>query len=175
MPKETKELEQEFLELELELDAQKEMISPPELMDEAALGEIMPTMSVAPLPEPPEEKCIVSDEVILGVFDEILNDIRDDRKLIDEHLGNVANMVFNEGDATSSTKEAFVNLVKLKSDQSDKKAKIAELMTRIKLKEKDTFPRYMAAHQHNNVTIESNNSKRDILKALQATQKKKDK
>jgi hypothetical protein len=81
-------------------------------------------------------------------------------------------MVLNDGDASSATKEAMVNVLKSKADITDKMAKIADLMTRIKLKDKDTFPRYLAAHQHNNVTIESNNTKRDILKALQAAKKK---
>jgi hypothetical protein len=73
-------------------------------------------------------------------------------------------MVMNDGDASSASKEAIVNLLKIKSDISDKKAKIADLETRIKLKEKDTFPRYLAAHQQNNVVIEG--SKREMIKSI---------
>lgn len=137
-------------------------------------GEIMPTMNVSPaLPDPkPEEKCIIEDEKILGLYDEILKDCRDDRKQCDEILVQLINMVINDGDASSATKEAMVNVLKAKTDMNDKMAKIADLMTRIKLKEKDTFPRYLAASQHNTVNIESNNTKRDILKALQTAKKK---
>lgn len=138
------------------------------------LGEIMPTMNVVPaLPDSkPEEKCIIEDEKILGLYDEILKDCRDDRKQCDEILVQLINMVLNDGDASSATKEAMVNVLKAKTDVNDKMAKIADLMTRIKLKEKDTFPRYLAASQHNTVNIESNNTKRDILKALQTAKKK---
>jgi hypothetical protein len=45
-------------------------------------------------------------------------------------------------------------------------AKIADLMTRIKLKDKDTFPRYLAANQNNTININSGNNKRQFLEAL---------
>jgi len=78
----------------------------------------------------------------------------------------------NEGDASSSSKEAIVNLLKINTDVNDKMSKIADLRTRMKLKEKDTFPRYLAASQQNNVVIEG--SKRDMLKTIsKLTQNKK--
>lgn len=155
-----------------EVDEDVFAIPQAEVMED--LGEIMPTMNVNPaIPDPqPEEKCIIEDEKILGLYDEILINCRDDRKQCDEILVQLINMVLNDGDASSATKEAMVNVLKTKTDVGDKMAKVADLMTRIKLKEKDTFPRYLAAHQHNNVTIESNNTKRDILKALQSAKKK---
>jgi hypothetical protein len=79
-------------------------------------------------------------------------------------LANFIEMVMNEGDASSASKEAIVNLMKIKSDTSDKMAKVADLMTRIKLKEKDTFPRYLAAQQNNKVVIEG--SKREMIKSI---------
>jgi hypothetical protein len=54
--------------------------------------------------------------------------------------------------------------MKIKSDTADKMSKVADLMTRIKLKDKDTFPRYLAAQQNNKVVIEG--SKRDLLKSI---------
>lgn len=80
---------------------------------------------------------IVSDEMLLGIYSEILDNVRQDRGEIDEYLGRFADMVINEGDATTSSKEAVVNLMKMKTDQSDKMSKIADLMTRVKMKEKD--------------------------------------
>lgn len=140
-----------------------------DLMEEMALAEVLPSMA---LPKPPEpEPCIVDDQVLLNLYDEILDTCRQDRKKAEDLSNTFADMVINDGEASNSTKEALVNLVKIKSDISDKMAKVADLMTRIKLKDKDTFPRYLAAHQHNQVTIES--SKRDVLKALQNAQRKK--
>ena len=80
-------------------------------------------------------------------------------------------MVINDGDASSASKEAIVNLIKIKSDTSDKMSKVADLMTRIKLKEKDTFPRYLSAQQNNKVVIEG--SKRDLLKSINKLANKK--
>ena len=133
------------------------------------LSDVLPTMNVnPPIPEPQEE-CIVSDEKILGVYDEILNYCREDRKAIDEVLGNLINMVINDGDANSATKEAMVNLIKTKSECADKMSKVADLMTRVKLKDKDTYKAYMNNYQHNKVTIETSN--KDLLKKVLKEQK----
>ena len=45
-------------------------------------------------------------------------------------------MVVNDGDASSASKEAVVNLVKAKSDANHQLIEIAKLMTNIKLKER---------------------------------------
>lgn len=137
----------------------------PELIDESSLADMMPSLTVnAPAEPPTQEPCIISDDQILGVYDEILNNCRKDREKAMELLATFVDLVVNDGDSSSASKEAVVNLIKVQSDTADKMSKVADLMTRIKLKERDTFPRYLA--QHNNVTIESNNSKRDLLKAL---------
>jgi hypothetical protein len=52
-------------------------------------------------------------------------------------------MVLNDGDGSTSSKEALVNLVKTKMEASDKMTRIADLMTRIKLKQPDTFQPWM--------------------------------
>ena len=123
------------------------------------------------MPEP--EECIVKDDQILGLYDEILDNCREDRKSADTVLANFLDMVMNDGDASSASKEAIVNLVKIKSDTSDKMAKIADLMTRIKLKEKDTFPRYMASQTNNKVVIEG--SQRELIKSVNKMVNKKGK
>ena len=146
----------------------------PDLLDDDVLGEIMPTMDTNPLPVPKEKKCIIEDQKLLDLYDELLEQGREDRKQAQELVVNFVDMVVNDGDATSSSKEAMVALLKLKSDVTDKMAKIADLMTRHKLKERNTFQPYLAnhTHTHSNVTIETNNSKRDILKKLEANKKK---
>ena len=43
-------------------------------------------------------------------------------------------------------------------------------MTRVKLKEKDTFPRYLAANQTNNITVDSPKkivNKRELIEQLE--------
>jgi hypothetical protein len=50
---------------------------------------------------------------------------------------------------------------------------VADLMTRVKLKERDTFPKYLAAHQNNTINIgENNGTKRDLLKQIERAKKK---
>lgn len=131
--------------------------------DELDVESLLPTMNVN-TEVPQEKESIVKDEVLLDLYDEILQDCRDDRTKADEILANFLEMVINDGDASSASKEAIVNLMKIRSDISDKKSKIADLKTRIKLKEKDTFPRFLAAQQNNKVVIEG--SQRDLLKSI---------
>lgn len=139
----------------------------PELMDESEilnLDGLVPKMES--LPEVVEAKpCIISDDKILGLYDEILENARSDRKQADELLLNFLEMVMNDGESSAAAKEAIVNLMKVKTDINDKMAKIADLETRIKLKDKDTFPRYLAQQQNNKVVIE-NSSKRDLIKMI---------
>lgn len=135
-----------------------------EVEDAASL---MPAMNVNMQPAIQPERDVsnlISDTKLVKVYDECLDDIRKNTDEIDTVLSTFVNMVINEGDATTSSKEALVNLIKIKADQTDKKAKILDLMTRLKLK--DPFPKYMAAHQTNNVTIKESVSKKSMLKQL---------
>jgi hypothetical protein len=148
----------------------------PELVDELAdidVDSIIPKMDVSPEALEPEQKeCIVGDDDLLGLYDEILNNSRNDRVKVDEILLSFIDMVMNDGDSTSASKEAVVNLMKIKADINDKMTKVADLQTRIKLKERDTYPRYLAAQQNNKVVIEG--GKRDFLKMLNKAKVKKD-
>ena len=123
---------------------------------------LIPSMNVN-LPEKVEEEKLIEGKKVVEVYDEILNDLRCNTVEVDDLISNFENMVMNEGDATSASKEALVNLVKLKSDIADKKAKIAELMTRCVLKEKDTFPRYLAAHQNNTINVDKRIDRRSLI------------
>ena len=137
---------------------------------------LIPSMNVN-LPvenaEDPEQSILVSDEALLGVYAEVLTNIREDRLEVDQILSNFVDMVINEGDSTTSSKEALVNLLKMKMDSADKMAKIADLMTRIKVKDRDTFPRYLAANQNNTINIGDNGQKRALLEAINKAAKNK--
>lgn len=133
---------------------------------------LLPTMTVNKDMMPEKEECIVKDEELTGLYDEILQNCRDDRQKTDEVLANFLDMVMNDGDASSASKEAIVNLMKIRSDTADKMTKIADLKTRIKMKDKDTFPRYLAAQQNNKVVIEGDH--RSLIKSIsKMTNKKK--
>lgn len=137
------------------------------------LNKVIPSMNVGlPAIQDQPEKELVTDEALLGLYGEIVNKIKEDTTEITSYLEEFANMVINEGDATSATKEAMVNLVKMKADQSDKLSKVADMMTRVKLKERDTFPRYMAAQQNNTINIGESGSKRALLEAITKAQTK---
>lgn len=142
-------------------------------------GELMPSMNITvPVTRQTGDiSTLVDDDQLLGIYGEITNTLREDRKEIDELLNNFANMVFNDGDASSASKEAVVSLMKMKTDTADKMSKVADLMTRLKMKERDTMAGWQKANynQTNNLTIQTD--KRDFIEKMQkeAREKKKGK
>ena len=138
------------------------------------LDAVLPKMNVSvPVGQENQNESIITDDALLNVYGEILGKLREDRTEIDGILSNFMNMVLNDGDATSSSKEAIVNLIKLKIDSADKMGRIADLMTRVKLKEKDTFPRYLNASQNNTINFD-NQSKKELLKQIHKVKNKKE-
>ena len=132
---------------------------------------LLPSMNVTKEIMPEPQECIVKDDQLMGLYSEILDNCRKDREQCTDVIANFLDMVMNEGDASSASKEAIVNLLNVQTGISDKMSKVADLMTRIKLKDKDTFPRYLAAQQNNKVVIEG--SKRDLLKSINKMANKK--
>lgn len=118
-----------------------------------------------------EDDCIIENDKLLNLYDEVLANCRSDRQQAEELMMNFFNMVMNEGESSSATKEAVVNLLKIKTDISDKMTKIADLETRIKLKEKDTYPRYLAAQQNNKIVFDN---KRKFLQQIEKKLGEKD-
>lgn len=140
------EKEVEILEVEqsdsaIDMDTIQEMAT----TGKDLLSQINPSMSI------PQDKPLISDEKITGLFDEVLNNLRSDRSEIDDVLTQIKDMVLNGGDATTSSKEAVVNLIKIKTDTADKMAKIVDLMVRSR--GVNTMPRWMAAQQNNTINI----------------------
>jgi hypothetical protein len=144
---------------------------------EEDIQKLIPSMNLnlqKPGDMPQDVSALVSDTALLTMMGEVAEFVRKDRDEIDQYMARFADMVFNEGDPTTSSKEALVNLIKMKSDTADKMSKVLDLMTRIKLKEKDTFPRYLAAHQNNTINIGDGGGKRALLEAINKAQKDKD-
>jgi hypothetical protein len=113
-----------------------------------------------------EELSIISDENLLGVYGEIMSNLRDDRNQVADLVNTFSNMVVNDGDSSTSSKEALVNLIKTKIEASDKMSKIADLMTRIKLKQPDTFQPWMNKNKESGNTINIYDSSGVNRKAL---------
>ena len=126
-----------------------------------------------PTPEEPPVENLIQSEKLLGVYDEVLNLIRDEHKQVSGYIDTLADMVINGGDSTTSSKEAFINLIKIRSDLPDKMSKVADLMTRVKLKERDTYKPYLNANQTNNVVIGNTNAdQKSLLDAIKKAKKK---
>lgn len=114
---------------------------------------------------------LISDDDLIGMYDDIVNMVKKDRAEVDEVLGDFINMVMNEGDGSSASKEAIVALLKMKMDGADKLSKVADFKTRIKLKERSTFPAYLA--QHNTYNLGDNLDKRAMIEKLTKAKGKK--
>lgn len=130
----------------------------------------VPQQSPVPLPE--EKENMVSDELIMGLYSEGLDDIRKEREQLDSLIDTFVDMVINGGDSTTSSKEALVNLIKIKTDTSNNKTKILELMTRVKLKNTDTFPKYLNLHAQQTNNIAQPAEKREMIKTINKIVKK---
>ena len=136
-------------------------------MEEIQQVEIIPTGS-----QPP---AIIEDTVLLDVYQEILQMCRDDRRECDQYITNFAELVINEGDSTTASKEALVNLVKIKSDIPDKMSKIATEMTRLKLKETAPIKVQNAKQEITNVHIgDTTGNKRALIELIENMTKKEE-
>lgn len=151
-------------------------MSKDEKIEEGQLVEQQENLPAVPDEQPPLD--LISDEALLGVYGEIMDNLRSDRDQFSELTDTFAEMVINEGDSSTSSKEALVNLAKAKMETADRMAKIADLMTRIKLKQPDTFKPYMKKEgQPSGNTINiydtSGLNKRALLEALQKGKEKR--
>lgn len=140
------------------------------------LDELTPKMNVS-IPAPIDATQLIPDDQYLCTLREIMDGIREDRKQVSDYIDNFAEMVINGGDATTSSKEAFVNLVKVKTDLQDKMLKAAELMTRLKMKNTYAYSGpHLNALQQNNYNINSDGvdfDRKELIKAINHAKKKK--
>lgn len=137
---------------------------------------IVPSMNVS-VPDQAKDNSLISDDQYLGVLNEIMDNIRDDRSNVNEYIDKFADLVINDGDATTSSKEALINLIKVKVDLQDKMLKAADLMTRLKLKNTYAYsgPHLNAMQQNNfNIGADANFDRKEIIRAINQAKKKKD-
>lgn len=122
-----------------------------------------PQFIPAVIPETTEN--LIPNEKLLNEYDKTLKNIQGDRDEISDILAKFLDMVINDGDASSASKEAVVNLIKAKSETNDQVIKILDLWTRLKMKERNTFNPAIHAQQNNIYNLGNNKVEdtRDIL------------
>lgn len=101
---------------------------------------------------------LISDDKFTKYFEEAIGNLRQDRVDADEHFKKIFDMVINEGDSTSASKEMATNFFKMKTEANDKMIKILDLWTRMKLKEKNTMPDWLKAKSIKNQQINIHDS-----------------
>ncbi len=134
------------------------MESPPE---KQPTQEVIPSVALNVNVAPAENKNeIVQADQIVSLCQDVLSDIATEKDEISQTFNNFSEMVFNAGDATSASKEALVNLLKIRSDLVDKKTRVMEMMLRAFQKD---GPKTVTAHQHNDIHI---SDKRKLFQEL---------
>lgn len=143
---------------------QAEVILPDEeVNNEELIHSPSPQMNVT-VSDNTEGGDLVPDELLTTLWKECLDNCRSDRKECDHLLANFVEMVMNEGDATTASKEAICNIVKTKTDITDKMIKIADQLQTQKLK-KPT--QKVQAEQHNHFHL----NRRSLLRELEMISK----
>lgn len=132
----------------------------------------VPAMNVnLPAPQKEEEPLVTNREMI-DFYKKILNYCEEDRTEASDAFKTFMDMAVNDGDASPSTKECMVQLLKIRTDSTDKMTKVMDLLMRYVLKDRDTFPRYLAANQENNIIFKGG-SKRSFLEKLEKQKARK--
>lgn len=140
---------------------------------------VLPQMNVSAPTPTADANHLIPDDQYLNYLQEIMSEIREDRQQVSDYVDNFADMIINNGDASTSSKEAFVNLVKIKTDMQDKALKVADLMTRLKMKNTYAYSGpHLNAMQQNNINIGVDNgdfNRKELIRVInQAKKKKKD-
>ena len=114
----------------------------------APAKDIQPSVNIN-VPAERKDQPLVSDEKLVDYYEEVMDNLRKDRSEASDRFEDFAEMALNDGDSSPSTKDTMVSLLKLRTETNDRMIKILDLLTRLKMKEKDTFPKYLAVQQNN--------------------------
>lgn len=167
-----------------EEEEEKEVVELETIQEETVLEEIpedfealVPQMNVGMAEAKDPVAMLIPDEKYIGLLDEIVDNIREDRKQVSDYIDNFADLVINSGDASQPSKEALVNLMKIKTDLGDKMAKVAELMTRVKVKNTYAYSgAHMNAVQQNNYNFNSEGEfdRKELIREINKAKKQKE-
>ncbi len=161
MANNTKTIEKIEIELEPEVE---DVLRPSELP--------IPSMNVGGIAPQKEETPVVTNDQMVDMYKKIFDHCEEGRKDAGELYEVLKDMVVNDGDASHSTKEAMIQALRLKCEAADKETKVMDLLMRYILKDRDTFPRYLAANQENNIIFKGG-SKRSFLEKLEKNKARK--
>ena len=111
---------------------------------------------------------LVPDDRVIQYYEEAMECIKEDRLEAHDRYLDFADMAINEGDPSSATKEALVNLLKLKNDSVNQMIKILDLWTRMKMKDRTTSSQVYAYQQNNKYEIaKANPNVKKLIKMAQ--------
>lgn len=110
---------------------------------------------------------LIADDQIRDFYAEAIDCIRSDRAEAEERYLHFADMIINGGDPSSATKEAMVNLLKLKNDGVNQMIKVLDLWTRISMKDKATSSQVYAFQQNNKYEVDSNRPNPHVKRLIQ--------
>ena len=156
-------------------------------MNDAIERMITEVIDAEQLPEPPSISAplagvsttavqpMFEDNEMLGLCAEALTNMRGDRKQMDNLISNFVEMVFNEGDSTTASKEALVALMVAKTNMNDKMMSLVELMAKFKLKEMASGPKSVTANQENHYHFGTRRSFLEQIDRRMQQKKKKEK
>ena len=133
----------------------------------------MPTMSINMAPPKSEEPPVITNEKMIELYTKILAYMQEDREDANEAYRTFLDMVVNDGDASQGSKEAAVQLLTLRAKTSENMTRVMDLLMRVVLKERSTFPPYLTAHQENKVVISGKNRRNLIEQFLNKDKDKK--
>jgi len=163
MTNHTKTVDKVELELEPEVE---DVLRPSELP--------IPAMNVG-VPQQvstKDEKPLVTNDEMVDIYKKIIGHCEEDRNEANDLFQCLKDMVINDGDANHSTKEAMIQALRIRCEAADKETKVMDLLMRYILKDRDTFPRYLAANQENNIIFKGG-SKRSFLEKLEKQKARK--
>jgi hypothetical protein len=133
----------------------------------------LPTLNVSlPQQNVKEETPVVTNNEMVDMYKKIFSYMEADRGDSDEAFRTFMDMAVNDGDASHSTKECMVQLLKIRTECTNNMTKVMDLLMRYILKDRDTFPRYLAANQENNIIFKGG-SKRQFLEKLEKNKARK--
>lgn len=138
----------------------------PEIEDVLRPSEMpLPALNVNMPPAQKEETPVICNDEMTDMYKKIFSFCEDDRSEANDLFQTLKDMALNDGDASQATKEAMIQALRIRCESSDKMTKVMDLLMRYILKDRDTFPRYLAANQENKF-IFNGGSKRTFLEKL---------